>query len=410
MKKLMLLFVLPLLFFSEVKAEGLSIDAEQAIAIDVRTGKILYEKNADERVPVANLSRLMTIYLTYQAVADGKVKWTDQVAISDYAYNLTYNPEVTNIPLEEDSYTLEDLTKASIISASSSATIALAEHVAGSEEDFVNQMIKLAQKWQLDSPVFVNASGLNNRHIIGHTYPDTKPDDENQMTARDLAIVSRHLLLDFPEVMDFTKATRGNFADSYIYTYNYLLENMPYARPDAYGLITGSSELSGSSLISLTYENRMQVLTVIINANGGADDPYKRFQVANDFLDQLGQEFHLQKVLGNQSSFKDKKAPVLDGKANQVDAVAQDDFYVVTTPDTVDKVKLKVDFSDHPNYAPIREEQVVGKVVFDDQVLVGQGYLEELPSMALIADQSVERSNFLKVMWNHFVRYVIENL
>lgn len=413
MKKILIYLTviwLSLLALPLAKASDINVEASNVIAVDLRTGKILYEKEADAVVPVANLSRLMTIYLTYQAVADGKAAWTDQVPISDYAYDLTFEPNINNIPLENPSYTLEELTKASIISSSSSATIALAEHIGGSEEQFVKQMRKLAKKWGLDGSRLVNASGINNIYQGDNRYPDSQFGEENSLSARHLAIISQHLLDDFPEVLDIAQATRGNFAGDYIYTYNYLLENMPYARNDAYGLVTGSSDDSGSSLISFSYENYMQVLTVIINVDGGEDNSYRRFEVANNLLDNLSDRFHLQKVLVSHQDFNNTMAPVLDGKETEVATLVQDDFYVVTTPDTTDKVKLKADFPAKTNYAPIEEDQVVGRVVFEDSVLVGSGYLHEPPSINLIADARVERSNVFKVIWNHFVRYVLEYL
>lgn len=413
MKKL--LFILALLWFiiqpsMVATAASLDMPARAGIAVDLRTGKILYEKNADEQLPVGSLSRILTLYLVYDAVKSKKISWDDQVTISDYAFELTLNPDLPNVEFTASQYSVKDLTKASLISASSSASIALAEHVAGSEAKAVDQMRHLLRDWKLKDSFLVNASGLNNADLLGHHYPDSPEDAENLFSARDLAIISQRLIADFPEVLELSEATQGNFGGQLIPTYNYLLENMPYARLDTYGLVTGTSDAAGSCLISLSYENRMQVLTVFLDVDGGREDSDRRFLVANDFLNQIADNFHLQKVLPASTSYRDTPAPVLDGKAATVPAVTQDDFYVVTTPETVDAFKLKTSFPDKTNYAPIKEGQVVGKVIFDDQVLVGQGYLGDLPSMVLIADGTVERTNILHIMWNHFVRYVIENL
>lgn len=387
-----------------------SLPARAAIAVELRTGKILYEKNADQTLPVAGLSRLLTLYLVYDAVKNGQVKWEDQVTISDYAYQVSLFPDVPNVLLTKNSYSLKDLTKASLISASSSASIALAEHVAGSEEKAVKRMERLLDSWGIEKALVVNASGLANGALGDHQSLDHPVDAENSFSARDLAIISKHLLTDFPEVIELSEATQGNFAGQFIPTYNYLLENMPYARKDTHGLVTGTSEAAGSSLVSFSYENQMQVLAVILNVGGGLDDPDRRFQVANTFLDELSHTFHLQKVLPANTSYKGTPAPVLDGVKGSVPAVTQDDFFVVTTPATLNHFKLKTIFPEKTNVAPIREGQVVGQVTFDDQVLVGQGYLGDLPSMDLIAEEPVERANFFQVIWNAFVRYVVEYL
>lgn len=391
-------------------ATTIELPTKAGIAVEMRTGKILYEKNADQKVPVGNLSRLLTLYLVYDAVKAKRINWDDKVTISDYALQLTQEPDIPNVTFTHPQYSVKDLTKASLISASSSASVALAEHVAGSEQEAVEEMRRLLDKWGIKKHTLVNASGVNNRYLGDYRLENSPEDAENQLSARDLAVISYHLINDFPEVLELSEATQGNFGGEPIPTYNYLLENMPYARLDTYGLITGTSTDAGSGLISLSYENRMQVLSIFLDVDGGRDDSDKRFLVAHDFLNQIAEQFHLQKVLPASTSYKDTPAPVLDGVVDTVSAVTQDDFYVVTTPDTVDNFQLKAVFPDKTNYAPIKEGQVVGQVVFDDKKLVGKGYLTDLPSMSLIAENEVARTNLLKIIWNHFVRYVIDNL
>lgn len=415
MKKLIICLALLLALGrgNQVQAQGLdpaSLPVRSGMAIDVRTGKVLFEKEADLVVPVGNLSRVATLYLVYDAVKAGKVKWDDRVVPSDLAYALSYQSEISYLSFAADSYTVRDLTKASLISASSAATRALAEHVAGSDEKATHQIRDLLRKWGLTSTGVINASAVNNAYLGDEALTGTGIDEENQLSARDLATISYRLIKDHPEILELAEATRGSFGGEPIYTFNYLLENMPYNRPNAYGFMTGSSDQSGSHLISLSYENLMQVLVVMIDVEGGREDSDKRFLVANNFLDQIGDAFHLQKVLPASTSYKDTPAPVLDGTKPTVPAISHDDFYVVTTPDTVENFKLKAVFPEKTNYAPIKEGQVVGKVVFDDKVLIGQGYLEDLPSMDLVAEERVTRTHIFEVIWNHFVRYVLEYL
>lgn len=387
-----------------------SLPAQTGMAIDVRTGKILYEKEADKLVPVGNLSRVATLYLVYQAVAKGQISWEDQVEPNDLAYALSYQSEISYLSFRQDSYTVKELVKASLMSASSAATRALAEHVAGSDQKATQQIQDLLNKWGLNSKGMVNASAVNNSYLGEDILAGTDSDEENQLSARDLATICYRLIKDYPEVLELAEATRGTFGGDDLYTFNYLLENMPHNRPNAYGFMTGSSDLSGSHLISLSYENLMQVLVVMIDVEGGREDSEQRFLVANDFLDQIGEAFHLQKVIPASTSYKDTPAPVLDGVVPTVSAVTYDDFYVVTTPDTVKNFRLKPVFPQKTNYAPIKEGQVVGQLVFDDQVLIGQGYLEDLPQMPLVAEEKVAKTHIFEVIWNHFVRYVVENL
>lgn len=412
MKKLIICaaLLLSLIGKSVLALDQASLPAQAGMAIDVRTGKVLYEKNADQVLPVGNLSRVATLYLVYQAVAQGQISWEDKVTPSDLAYELSYQPDISSLQLTADHYTVKDLTKASLMSASVAATRALAEHVAGSDEAATLKIRELLRDWQLNSDGIINASAVNNAYLGEEILTGSQVDEENQLSARDVITISYRLVKDFPEVLELAEATRGKFGGDDLYTFNYLLENMPHNRPNAYGLMTGSSDQSGSHLISLSYENLMQVMVVMIDVEGGREDTDKRFVVANHFLDQIGDAFHLQKVIPASTSYKDTPAPVLDGVKPTTSAVTLDDFYVVTTPATVNTFRLKPVFPDKTNYAPIKEGQVVGQLVFDDQVLIGQGYLEELPSMPLVTEETVERTHIFEVIWNHFVRYVLENL
>ena len=134
---LLLCLILTFLSTSPVKAEDLDLGAQHAIAIDGTTGKILYEKNSDEKKEVGGISNLLTTYLVYEAIQQGKISLTDDVDISDKAYQLTAVEGISNVPMEARKYKVKDLLTALLVSNANSAAIALAGKVAGSEEKFV---------------------------------------------------------------------------------------------------------------------------------------------------------------------------------------------------------------------------------------------------------------------------------
>ena len=122
---------------STVDAQDFNIAAKHAIAVEANTGKILYEKDATQPVEIASITKLITVYLVYEALENGSITLSTPVDISDYPYKLTTNSEASNVTMVALNYTVEQLLEATLVSSANSAAIALAEKIAGSEKDFV---------------------------------------------------------------------------------------------------------------------------------------------------------------------------------------------------------------------------------------------------------------------------------
>ena len=164
---LLLCLTFSLTIVSPVFADTFDVGAQEAIAIDATTGKILYEKNSDVKKEVGGISNLLTIYLVYEAIQKGKISLNDNVAISDKAYQLTLIEGISNVPMEARNYKVKELLTALVVSNANSAAIALAEKIAGSEEKFVLLMKKKLKEWGITDAKIVNASGLNESFTEG---------------------------------------------------------------------------------------------------------------------------------------------------------------------------------------------------------------------------------------------------
>ena len=140
---------------SPVLADEFDVSAKNAIAFDANTGKILYEKEASTPVPIGSLTKLLTAYLVYDAIQAEKFTMDTQVEISEYALNLTTNYDISNLPLDKGIYTVEELLEASLIANANSATISLAEKVAGSEKKFVDLMKAKLKEWGISDAKIV---------------------------------------------------------------------------------------------------------------------------------------------------------------------------------------------------------------------------------------------------------------
>ena len=412
MKKIIFTLLTIFLFGSvnPVLAQDFDVAAKHAIAIEANTGKILYEKDATQPVEIASITKLITVYLVYEAIEQGKISLTTPVEISDYPYQLTTNSEASNVPLDARNYTVEELLDATLVSSANSAAIALAEKVAGSEKDFVDMMKAKLQEWGIQDATLVNSTGLNNETLGDNIYPGSKKDDENKLSAYDVAIVARNLILKYPQVLEITKKPSSTFAGMTITSTNYMLEDMPAYRGGIDGLKTGTTDKAGESFVGTTVEKGMRIITVVLNANTQAGNPYSRFTATSNLLDYISSNFALQTIIKQGESYQDSKAPVQDGKEDTVTAVAKEDIQIVQRLGS--RVQSSITYSANSQQAaPLEAGTVVGRLTYDDKDLVGQGYVtSDRPSFDMVAEKNVEKAFFLKIWWNSFVRYVNEKL
>ena len=392
---------------AQEQTDDFNVAAKHAIAIESTTGKVLYEKDATTPDGVASMTKILTAYMVYKAIDQGKITWDTEVDISDYPFNLTVDSEVSNVPLDSRKYTVKQLLDATLISSANSAAIALAEKISGTESAFVDTMKAQLKKWGITDAKLYNASGLNNKYLGDNRYPGSKPDDENTMSALDVAIIADHLIKDYPQVLDITKQGEVDFeGDNKLTTHNYMLEGQDNYREGVDGLKTGTTELAGASFVAHSNENGMSLITVVMNADNGGEDEAARFTATNDLLDYVVQHWKINKLNTKGQIVKKNDIKVADGVSKTVSAKLETDLTVVqkinSQNDTVN-IKAKT------VTAPIKTGDTIGTATYDDKDLVGTGYISDPPQVAVTANQSIKKSFFLKVWWNHIVNFFTGN-
>ena len=409
---LLLCLILTLLSTSPVRAEDLDLGAQHAIAIDGTTGKILYEKNSNEKKEVGGISNLLTTYLVYEAIQQGKISLNDDVDISDKAYQLTAVEGISNVPMEARKYKVKDLLTALLVSNANSAAIALAEKVAGNEEQFVLLMKAKLKDWGITDATVVNASGLNQSIIDGDEDKENKKKDtENKLSAYDVAVIAKHLLEDYPEVTKITSLSHAEFAGIQLESSNYMLENMPNYRAGVDGLKTGNSDKGGISFVASTNQNGIRMITVVIGVEAIDGDPYARFVATANLMNYVSQNFIASMIVSKGEAYNNSKSTVLDGKKTSASAVAKDDFIVIERQGSQAEAKITFKSSQASFSAPLKKGTSLGTLTYTDPEPIGRGYIEgKTPSMEMVSGENIQKSFFLKVWWNQFVRYVNEKL
>ncbi len=247
---------------------SLNVDAKAAILLEPTTGKVLLEQSSREKLPIASVTKVMTVLLIYEAVADGKIKWDDVVTISDHAAGMG-GSQIFLEPMEQQ--TVRDLTKSVIISSANDAAVALSEFIAGSEEGFVIMMNKRAVSLGMLDTTFKNACGLD---IEGHV-----------SSARDVAAMSKELITKFPEVLEISsiwmdsithRTARGEEMFGLSNT-NRLIKSYNGAN----GLKTGSTSEALFCVSATAKRDNMQLISVIL----GGPTSEIRFHEAMRMLD-----------------------------------------------------------------------------------------------------------------------------
>ena len=233
-----------------------------AILIEQGSGRVLYEKNADERVPIASITKVMTLLLAFEAVHDGRLTMETPVPVSEHAYHMG-GSQIWLEPGEH--FTLDEMIKAICVSSANDAAVAVAELVGGSEPAFVEQMNARAAALGMKQTAFRNACGLD---AEGHL-----------STARDVAVMSRTILNTCPEVLHYT----GIWTDTLRGGATQLINTNKLLRryEGITGLKTGTTGGAGICISASATRNGLSLIAVILGAPSSAD----RFDAATTLLD-----------------------------------------------------------------------------------------------------------------------------
>lgn len=261
MKKLLTILavtVIAVLFFIDdkdiwIKEDPFDQAAKAMIVMNADTGKVLYENNAKEALPIASMSKLMTQLLVLEAIAEGRMFWDSLYSPSTAVLNLPSNAAKLGMQADK-TYTAKELFTAMTIVSGNDAAIALAEMVSGSEEAFVEDMNKTAKRLKLADTNFINASGLDE-------------DTTNSATARDVAKIARTLIDNHPEILEF--ASMNNFTTSEgmkRWSTNQMLPGMPSAMTGIDGLKTGYTKMAGRCFAGTGVYDGERFITVVIGA------------------------------------------------------------------------------------------------------------------------------------------------
>nr|WP_285847306.1 serine hydrolase [Sporosarcina luteola] len=396
------------------KAETtLGIHVDGAILIDADSGKILYEENADTPLGIASMSKMMTEYILFEAIKEGKISWDQEYKVTDYTYAISQDRRLSNVPLRRDgTYTIRELYEAVAIYSANAATIAIAETIAGTETEFLKLMDAKAKELGLVDYKFVNSSGLNNEYLQGMHPQGTGANDENVMPAKSVARLAFHLMKDYPEVLETTKINTKIFREGTtdaikMDNWNFMLPGFVYEYEGVDGLKTGTTDFAGHCFTGTAKRGDKRVIAVVmkaVDANGVGS--YKaRFDATRALFDYGFSQFSEEELLPAGYQFeKQKTLPVLKGKAKTVSIEVKEPIKSMIKSNEKDlyEPKLVLDESllkDGALEAPIKKGTVVGHVELVKKEGKDYGFIDSKNlGMDVIVTDDVEKAGWFSLM------------
>lgn len=344
-------------------ANDLNIQAKSAVLMEASTGKILYEQNSHEKLPPASVTKVMTMLLIMEAIDNGKISFDDMVTSSEYAASMG-GSQIYLEPGEQMS--VHDMLKAIAVASGNDASVAMAEHIYGSEEAFVKAMNDKAKELGMNDTNFVNCNGLDA--------------DNHYTSAYDIALMSRELLK-HPKIHDYLTIWIDSLRDGKFGLAN--TNKLIRFYPGANGIKTGSTGKALYCLSASAKRDGMQLIAVIM----AAPNTKERFNAATKLLDYGFANYSI--VSGAKKGELVGELDVLKGITNKVNLVAASDFNALIKKGQQGNIDKKVNIADNL-HAPVEKGQKVGEIVFS-----AGG--EEVGKVDVITSEAVEKVSVDKV-------------
>ena len=366
-KKILIYLVFNFIILNFASA-NFDIKAKTAILLDYHSGEILFEKEADIKIFPASMTKIMTSIVAFDLLKNGELSLDDKFIVSENAWRLSQAGYSSMFIMVGDEISVENLLKGIIIPSGNDACVALAEGIAGTEEEFAFLMTEKARQIGMENTNFSNSSGINS--------PD------NLSTVRDIMIMSRYLIKNYPKFYKYFKETEFTWDRTGGNPITQGNRNpLLYKNLNADGIKTGYLSYEKYSLASSINRNGRRLIAV----GSGFNSKNARSKESSKLLTYGLTNFDLVNISKAKEPFE--KVDVWLGKEDKIDVYTNQDIYKTIKKAKKKLLKISVKY-EGPIEAPIKKDEKVAilKVVYDDE-LVGE--------YDLLASKEVKKVNFV---------------
>ncbi|MGD9638400.1 MAG: D-alanyl-D-alanine carboxypeptidase family protein [Alphaproteobacteria bacterium] len=366
------ILLLPIKVNASYDAPAVKTIAKHAILMDYETGSVLFEKDAYEAMPPASMSKLMTVYLIFERLKDGRLSLDDEFEVSEKAWReggAITDGSTMFLPLHSK-IKIHDLLRGIIVQSGNDACIVAAENISGSEANFVREMNLKAKEIGLKNSVFANSSGL--------------PNPNHYMSAYDLALLTRRIIKDFPEYFPIFSEKSFKFNGIPQYNRNPLLSSMP----EADGMKTGHTKASGYGLTATAKRDNRRLISVV----NGLNKMSQRGEESKMLLVWGFMEFDNYKLFSKSEEVG--KIATWFGQDPYVSAVTDEDIVMSLPRGSAKNIKISMTYNE-PITAPINKGDKIGKL----KISKSENDSEEFD---LFAASDVRKQGFINRVFSYF--------
>lgn len=383
MKKMVawiLVFLIICLNGLHVQAADLGLASPSTVLIEAETGQIVYQQNANERRSPASITKIMTLLLIFEELEKGNLKLEDTVTVSAYAKSMGGS----QVFLEEgEQQDVETMIKCIVIASGNDASVAMAEHIAGSETEFVARMNEKADKLGMKDTNFCDCCGLTEAA-------------EHYTTAADVAVMSRELIIKYPQVLTYSSIWMENIVhETKKGSSPFTLSNtnkLIRSYDGCVGLKTGSTSIAKYCVSAVAKRGEVTLIAVVM----GAPDYKIRFA---DAASMLNYGFGICRVYKDENMEIADKVKVKGGVVRETKVMLEKQFqYLDTEGKPIENIERSLKLAGQIQ-APVKTDTVVGKAVYK---LDGK----EIGTVNLMAAENVKKAGFadcLSAVWHAFL-------
>lgn len=376
MKKLISLICAVCFFVPKINviaaASSPEVNAKSMILVEASTGEVLAENNADEKLSIASVTKIMTLLLIMEAIEEGKIKLEDMVSVSEHAMSMGGS---TMFLEAGEELSVHEMIKGIAVASANDGCVAMAEHLTGSEEAFVEMMNKRAKELGMENTQFMNTNGLDEE---GH-----------YSSARDVAKMSRELIK-HEKIFEYTTIWTGMMHNDKFELAN--TNKLIRFYQGANGLKTGSTDEAGCCLSATAKRDNMQLIAVVLGAPSSKD----RFDGARALLDYGFANYAIEKPYETDETVD--KIKVNKGVKEEVGVKTAEDCSVLIEKGLKNSMETVIELPEEIS-APIKKNDKIGKIKF---VVKGEVIAEK----ELFAAEDIEKKSFGRCFTDILKRFI----
>lgn len=372
------------------------------VVVDAQTGQVIADQNGTERLPIASTTKLITMYMVKEAIKSGKISLSQKVKVPEDIAAFSQDLSVANTPMTaEKTYTVQQLIDAMMVPSSNGAALLLANLLGGSQAKFEKMMEAKLESWGIAGVKIYSPSGLTNGDM--KKFKDSSADDdvENEMSARELAVVARRLVVDYPDVLKTAQQKTVEFpavsgGTETMNNTNELLGNETFDL-NWLGLKTGTTPNAGGNFVGVTKIQGRPVVSVVLNSGDNADAAAK-FNATLTMVKKADDAVKVQKVASGLKPAKNTVSVLTakDGKVSYKTKGTATFFVPAGESATTKAVNAKLS---KKITAPLKQNEKLGTAQLESSFAAANDWLTGAPEVELVSVSEEPRANWFATTW-----------